>query len=107
MSRGILTAGQKSAKGIVGPVVGKDTEALRKPERPTTSSASRQVPFIAPSSARGTMWFPWHTPSHPGQRCDPRRLQFGFQRGLHEPPCVIEILPWLRRARTEHANRGW
>jgi len=42
-----------------------------------------------------------------GPRMRPSALQFGFQRGLHVPPCVIEILPRLRRARTEHANRGW
>ena len=32
MSRGILTAGQKSASGILGHVVGKASEALREPK---------------------------------------------------------------------------
>ncbi len=40
------------------------------------------------------MWFRWRRPYHPGQRSDPRRLQFGFQRGLLVPPRVIEILPF-------------
>jgi len=32
LSRGSLTAGQKSAEGIVGHIVGKASEALRKPK---------------------------------------------------------------------------
>ena len=32
MSRGILTAGQKSAEGVLGHVVGKASEALHMPK---------------------------------------------------------------------------
>ncbi len=41
-SRGSLTAGQKSAEGIVGHVVGKASEALRNRKVETTDRPSRE-----------------------------------------------------------------
>jgi hypothetical protein len=42
LSRGSLTAGQKSAEGVLGHVVGKASEALRKPKGESTDRPSRE-----------------------------------------------------------------
>ena len=42
MPRGILTAGQKSAEGIVGHVVGKASEALRRRKVESTDRPNRK-----------------------------------------------------------------
>jgi hypothetical protein len=42
LSRGSLTAGQKSAEGIVGHVVGKVSEALRNRKGESTDRPSRE-----------------------------------------------------------------
>ncbi len=42
LSRGNLTAGQKSAEGIVGHVVGQASEALRNRKAESTDRPSRE-----------------------------------------------------------------
>ena len=42
MPRGILTAGQKSAEGVLGDVVGKASEALQAERRSQTDRPSRE-----------------------------------------------------------------
>src|SRR5260370_35493682 len=42
MPRGILTAGQKSAEGVLGHVVGKASEALRRRKPEATDRLSRE-----------------------------------------------------------------
>ena len=42
MPRGILTAGQKSAEGVLGHVVGKASEALRRRKVEATDRLSRE-----------------------------------------------------------------
>ena len=42
LSKGSLTAGQKSAEGVVGHDVGKASEALRKPKGGATDRPSRE-----------------------------------------------------------------
>ena len=42
LSRGSLTAGQKSAEGVVGQVVGKASEALRNRKVESTDRPSRE-----------------------------------------------------------------
>ena len=42
LSKGSLTAGQKSAEGIVGHVVGKASEALRSRKAESTDRPSRE-----------------------------------------------------------------
>src|SRR6266566_5806724 len=42
LSRGSLTAGQKSAEGVVGYVVGKASEALQKPKGGAMDRPSRE-----------------------------------------------------------------
>lgn len=42
MPRGILTAGQKSAEGVLGHVVGKVSEALRRRKVEATDRLSRE-----------------------------------------------------------------
>jgi hypothetical protein len=42
MPRGILTAGQKSAEGVLGHVVGKASEALRRRKVESTDRPNRK-----------------------------------------------------------------
>src|SRR5712691_12838122 len=53
LSRGNLTAGQKSAEGVLGYVVGEASEALRNRKVETTDRPSRERWFEGPNERRG------------------------------------------------------
>ena len=53
MPRGILTAGQKSAEGVLGHVVGKASEALRRRKVEATDRPNPGTMAEGPNERRG------------------------------------------------------